>query len=117
MALPFRVRLIVIGEYRHPPITARRLSPESLGGRRRLCTPLPIAKPSFQVSNRDDDNFVRQGTVYDFIGKSLHQHTACSAIGRLPAYFGLRLNEGCCINDGIKEFPTQPNCKKRAMRC
>src|SRR2546427_12944706 len=37
----------------------------------------------------------------------MHQHTACSPIARESADFGLRLNEGCCMSNGIEEFPTQ----------
>src|SRR2546426_789786 len=37
----------------------------------------------------------------------MHQHTACSPIARERADFGLRLNEGCCMSNGIEEFPTQ----------
>src|SRR5260370_325422 len=66
-----------------------------------------MARPSFQVSNCDDDNFVRRDRVYDLIGKSLHQHTACSVVGRRRTNFWLHLNEGCWMNDGIKEFGTQ----------
>ena len=75
----------------------------------RLLTLPPIARPALQVSNRDDDNFVRRKTVYDLIGKSLHQNAACSVIAGRRAYFGLCLNEGCCLNDRIKEFSTQPS--------
>jgi len=47
----------------------------------------------------------KDGTQLD--GKSMHQHTACSPIARERADFGLRLNEGCRMSNGIEEFPTQ----------
>src|SRR5439155_26547365 len=50
---------------------------------------------------------VRFHEAFHLIGKSMHQHTACSPIARERAGFGLRLNEGCCVSNGIEEFPTQ----------
>src|ERR1700757_4137053 len=59
------------------------------------------------MSNRDDDDLVLQKTVHNLIGKSRHQHTACSTIPRDRADFGLRLNESYCMSDGIEELSTQ----------
>ena len=74
----------------------------------RLISFPPVSRPSFQVSNCDDDNLVLRMTVDNLIRKPLHQHAACSAIARKRAYFLLCLNEGCRLNDGINEFSTQP---------
>src|SRR5439155_17319791 len=77
------------------------------GTQPRLLALLPVSWPSFQMGNCDDDNLFIRKTVYDLIRKLLHQHPACSVIGRESAYFRLCLNEGCRMNDGIKEFRTQ----------
>ena len=73
----------------------------------RLLTLLPVSWPSFQVSNRDDDYLAFRMSVYDLIRKSLDQHSARSVIRSGRAYFGMCLNAGRNVNDGIEEFPAQ----------
>lgn len=80
---------------------------KGLKGLKRLSALPPVARSSFQVSNRDDDSLIFHKTVYDLIRKPMHQHTARSVVGRRRAYFGLRLNDGDSVNYGIKEFTAQ----------